>query len=148
MIGDWSLRRPIGGALHSVLFARTRVAAWDRGRYNVLKDATPGEAWFAVFVLKGPKSIRFDSRRVGIESHTPEPRTHQGVASFQTQCLEKVPGVDTRASYNAECNAPPVLCYLLFAILEAPMLRDSLPARVAVTGELVLSRRIHEQNGN
>ena len=42
---------PVGGALHSALFAPRHVDASDGGSRDVWIDATPGEeAWLTVFV--------------------------------------------------------------------------------------------------
>lgn len=86
MIGEWPLRRPIGGALHSPLFARTCVAAWDRGRYYVRKDATPGGGVVRRLGVEGRNLLLSIPERVGIlkPGHARKPRTNQGVASFQT----------------------------------------------------------------
>jgi hypothetical protein len=67
VIGDWLLQRPIGGALHSAFFARRRVDAQDRGRYDVSRDATPGgKARLTGFRVKWQKRIRFDSYTGGV----------------------------------------------------------------------------------
>jgi len=67
VIGDWLLQRPIGGELHSAFFARRRVDAKDRGRYDVSRDATPGgKARLTGFRVKWQKRIRFDSYTGGV----------------------------------------------------------------------------------
>jgi hypothetical protein len=131
VIGDlappWVVAHPIGGALHSALFARWHVDAPDSSRCRVRIDATPQGGVANRFRVEKPKPSPSIPERVAYrKGHAPEPATHPG-PSGRRVFPTAIPAHNSEASNcpsagQPECNAPPVgvvatrLCHLSFVI--------------------------------